>query len=408
MGGTALPMTLSALEDILMPDFNSLLILRLTKEDGFARVHTSLDRLVAMHPMLRTIHRPPVFWICANVQYILDESAIPARDYHLCQNLRWAKLDLTVAPFRARIYSVDGEAAFLAMLIVHAVADGPSLQIIHANLSQLLASERSQKAHTTPVAAYDTTNKVARHAILSHVRSLSADSAAFPTHILPVRLPCELANKPSYSTTAQNTSQNISYNLPNQFYSRLESVAAENNLTTNALVLGKLATLIYQESGQPEFAVRQTFLGRSHNQLETVGSFSTQAPIFFSFMDAPDLKATCSHVLQQTQQIMSLEDMIIPSAANDLCTERCNICYENNDMTQVSLAEIGLQTPGTATELPFCICDLFFMITRCSDRVAITAIYRLGIYEETQLREFLSQWISLLHDTDTIRFMLQK
>merc|ERR1719424_1684602 len=92
--------------------------------------------------MLRTIMKPPLFYIKEEAEFELDQVDLPALDVSLCSGLTACTIDLSKSVFRARIYTFEGRAAFLALSIHHVVLDGPSQQIVFSTLSQILVEER--------------------------------------------------------------------------------------------------------------------------------------------------------------------------------------------------------------------------------------------------------------------------
>ena len=63
------------------------------------------------------------------------QAELPSRDRTLCAALLRLEVDLSVAPFRARLYRVGGAPAFLALSTHHVVMDGLSQQVAFRHLA---------------------------------------------------------------------------------------------------------------------------------------------------------------------------------------------------------------------------------------------------------------------------------
>jgi 3-oxoacyl-(acyl-carrier-protein) synthase/NAD(P)-dependent dehydrogenase (short-subunit alcohol dehydrogenase family) len=123
-------MTTMMLEDYHCGAFHMLQTYGLEPDDDVQMVARALDRLAALHPMLRSVHVPPAFWIRERASYELDETVVPHYDGSCADALTKLPIDLSKAVFRARLYRVHGQgAAFLGLSVHHLVLDGPSQQV---------------------------------------------------------------------------------------------------------------------------------------------------------------------------------------------------------------------------------------------------------------------------------------
>jgi hypothetical protein len=77
---TGHPMTPNMLADYRLGAFHMLQFYNLEPGDDLKMVSNALDRLVELHPMLRSVHTPPVFWIRQSVSYTLDEAELLNHD----------------------------------------------------------------------------------------------------------------------------------------------------------------------------------------------------------------------------------------------------------------------------------------------------------------------------------------
>jgi hypothetical protein len=92
---------------------------QLEPNDDIKLINRALERVVSLHPMLRSIMKPPLFYIKEKADFELDHVDLPSFDISLCSGLTACTIDLSKSVFRARIYTVDGCAAFLALSIHH-------------------------------------------------------------------------------------------------------------------------------------------------------------------------------------------------------------------------------------------------------------------------------------------------
>ena len=305
-------MTLPMLADFAIGAYHLLHTHALEPSDDAARVRRAIDRLVALHPMLRSTHTPPVFRIRPEASYALDEAELPSRDPAPCSELLQQPLDLSVAVFRARLYRVGGEPAYLALSIHHIAQDGPSQQIAYAHLAAILAAERTgdEAAVASVVSGLTGSDeaRIAHDAAVHHVRSLGTPPLDVPATLRDLRLPFER------DVRGESATGYFQRSLDEATMANLRRVAASNGLTLNAIVLGTLASLLHRLCGRQAFAIAQTYLGRRIEQLRDVGSFSSSAPMVFSFEGAPPLRSTCRHVLEETQRMMARD--VIPPGPN--------------------------------------------------------------------------------------------
>ena len=114
-----LPMSIPMQRDCKFGAFHMLQTYQLEPNDDIKLVNRALERLVWLHPMLRTIMKPPLFYIKEEAEFELDQVDLPALDVSLCSGLTACTIDLSKSVFRARIYTFEGRAAFLALSIHH-------------------------------------------------------------------------------------------------------------------------------------------------------------------------------------------------------------------------------------------------------------------------------------------------
>jgi hypothetical protein len=275
---------------------------------------------------------------------------------------------------------VGKQAAFLGLSIHHIVLDGPSQQIVYRDLSRLLAAERTGKrAEHVEIEGCDE-EQLMRDAVEHHVGALGAQPQDVPAHLLRLRLPFELPSGGGLSMVE------IRRPLCESVVSGLRRLAAKHKLTLNAIFLGALAALLHEMSGQTEFAIMQTYLGRTLGQLGTVGSYSTLSPMAFSFKDKPHLLAVCKSVLVETQRMLLIE----PLLQSGQCT---TVGWELNDVRPVP-RPVLLDIEGRAAS-NFKTCDLFFMVNEYSDGLDAVLLFDSSVYERGSAEEMVSAWMRM-------------
>jgi hypothetical protein len=114
-----LPMSICMQRDCQLGAFHMLQTYQLEPNDDIKLINRALERVVSLHPMLRSIMKPPLFYIKEKADFELDHVDLPSFDISLCSGLTACTIDLSKSVFRARIYTVDGCAAFLALSIHH-------------------------------------------------------------------------------------------------------------------------------------------------------------------------------------------------------------------------------------------------------------------------------------------------
>jgi 3-oxoacyl-(acyl-carrier-protein) synthase/acyl carrier protein len=376
-GQQALPMSETMLRDHKLGAFHISQTYDLEADDDMQLVARALDQLVSIHPMLRTVHTPPVFSICERAEYVLDEEELPRRDKALCHMLVKEPIDLTVGVFRARLNRVGGCSAFLTLSFHHLVMDGPSQQVVYGHLSRILAANRVGKA--CAISAHAAT-RIARSTIRRHIRTLNAVETELPQGVCHVALPFEVDGR------FDDACIQSSWNIPLERMLDVETEAQRQGLTLNALLLGSLAWRMHECSGQQQFAIGQTYLARGMHELQTVGSFSTCTPLLFDFTTSVSLRATCEHVLRETQRVMS-QDTIIQG------TQDIMVLWELND-----LRPIPRPTSQTRrVHIPLKIVDLFVVVNQYIDGFEAVVTYQAGRFDDDALEDFVSAWWDGLH-----------
>jgi hypothetical protein len=145
-------------------------------------------------------------------------------------------------------------------------------QIVYTQLSQLLSAERcGEPLALRPLDAAEVMlDAIARHVETLHAKWLEAGLEAAPTRGLRLELSCKRR------TVGPLAMETVYRRIANDCIVQAKNMATSNGLTLNALLLGSLASLLHAHSRQICFSIAQTYLGRRHDQLAAVGSFSTQ------------------------------------------------------------------------------------------------------------------------------------
>jgi len=355
-------------------------VYRLEQEDDILLLRKSLDQLTKIHPMLRSKHSSLLeFSICECADYHLDEATLPAADETLCAGLLELRIDISVAPFRARMYRVDGQAAFLALSIHHIVMDGPSQQVIYGHLMSILAAGREGGIASLPL---HSASKIGRIAIAHHINALTAP-AELVDHV-QLRLPFERVDQPlSALDFVPRVGAMSTWHISEQTISAAQQSARRMGITLNAFLFGTLAWRIFECSGQHHFAVGQTFLGRRLDELQAVGSFSTILPFVFDFAGDPSLRDTCQQVHCDTQRVMSNEFLVqrepIPT-----------VCYELNDLRPLPWPAEERQAESSTH-----LADLFFLVNQYAQGFAVVASYDAGKYDADCVESLVLDWVKM-------------
>jgi hypothetical protein len=378
-----LPMSTPMLHNCACGSFHMLQTYKLEPDDDNDLIRLSLERLVAYHPMLRSVMTPPVFRIKQRVEFELDHGDLPRYDDSLCSGLLKCAIDLSRSVFRARIYNVDSQPAFLALSIHHVVLDGRSQQIVYATLSQILTDARLGLETEQPVYEAYSASKLAEDATESHLRVLEAGPQELQAQPLPLLLPSARASTEcmlpeGVGIVGMRGAQRI---LSPSTVEMLTLTATSCGVTLNSILLGTLATYLRGCCSQNRFAIKQTYLGRRPDQLNAVGSYSQGVDMEFAFDDESSLLATCHHVFAETMKNMAL--MNKAEAATNLYT---NVCYELNDMRPIPLS-------SSVPDMEVVLCDLFFVVDEYVDGCAAIVMYDVNKFEHADAELFLDGWL---------------
>ena len=348
---------------------------RLNREDDMQLLRESLDQLSNIHPMLRSTHSSLLeFAICERAEYQLDEATLPAADETLCAGLLELPIDISVAPFRARMYRVAGQPAFLALSIHHIVLDGPSQQVVYVQLTSILAARRGGTVASVPL---HSASKIGRNAIAHHINALTAPAEPdLLAHVREPRLPFERVHSPSVGALS-------TWHISEQTIFAAQQSAQSMGITLNAFLFGTLAWRLFECSGQHHFAVGQTYLGRRLDELHVVGSFSTGVPLVFDFSGKPSLRDTCEHVLRETQRAMGNE-FLVQRQLN------LTVCYELNDVRP-----IPRPAEQRREKTSVLLVGLFFLVNQHSNGFSAMVLYDVGKYDAEGVERLVEDWIHM-------------
>jgi hypothetical protein len=170
--------------------------------------------------------------------------------------------------------------------------------------------------------------------------------------------------------------------LSNETVAKLRRIASSSALTLNALLLGTLASFVHELCSQQRFSIAQSYLGRQMDQLRTLGSFSGSAPMVFSFEGAPSLRATCRHVLEETQRMMATKFLGAATGAT--------VHYELNDLRPMRIPSAGDTVQSHA------IPGLMILVVEYADGFLLLVFYNVGKYHEAGVQTFLAEWMHTL------------
>ena len=348
-------------------------VYRLKGDEDLQQLRSELDKLTDIHPTLRCTYSSRLqFSICERADYELDEVTLLAADETVCAGLVELPIDLSVAPFRARMYCVGGRAVFLALSFEHIVLDGPSQQVVYGHLTGILAERRADSTIRIPL---HSESKIGGNAIAHHVRALRATTEL---ELMPsghrLWLPFEV-HLPSFYFSR-------SWHVSKETVSAAEQAAQKMGVTLNAFVFGTLAQLLSKCSGQYLFAVGQTYQGRHFEDLQVVGSFSTIVPLHFDFSDDPSLLDICRHVLSETQHNLGKEHICEgeqPPA----------VAYEFTD-----LRPMRRPAEHRSEVSPFPV-GLFFFVCQFADGFSAMVMYDAGKYDDVAIESFVEMWVDI-------------
>jgi hypothetical protein len=412
----ALPMSGAALRDSAMTAYRMVQIHALELTDGVELVYKSLDALALTHPMLRSTHVPPLFWIRSQTGVELDgvrpevapaargrtidsvtralkrmvaavadekssDSTKPTIDEKLMVEMgdalfHCSPLDCSAAVSRARVFCAGQQALYLMLCVHHLTLDGPSSNLVYAHLQQILSAQRGG-GESTPRGHEAST--IARQAIARYAQAMAAPlEVVCASDVLELHLPFE---RSGCSTMGH---VNRSWHVSEETMATAQDSATRMGVTLSSFLLGTLAWCLWRYSAQPRFAVNQTYLGRQLQELDAVGSFSVGIPMVFDFSDAPHLDAICRHAQNETLRVLAMQTI-------QHSAQRTQIVYEMNDASsQPRPEEESKGRPaGGLREMSVV---LFFLVNKYSDGYNTNLLFDSRL-DEQAAEALMLQWM---------------
>lgn len=240
--------------------------------------------------------------------------------------------------------------------------------------------------------------KLAEDAISSHLQNLEAGSDAsvqrqfqFSAKSLHWKVPLQLL-LPCPGASPLVGMRTIRVDFSPLLTEKLEQIAAHMGVTLNSVLLGTLATHLRRRSHCDQFAINLTYVGRRPDQLCMVGSYSGGVAMEFRFDDvSSSLLTTCRHVFTETMKNLEAPDKAVVNARLF-----SNVGYELNDLRPLRRPSSSLPPP----DLPYVLCDLFFMVNEYVDGSNAMVIYDMGKIEHTYAESQLLEWLLLLEELE--------
>ena len=266
------------------------------------------------------------------------------------------------------------------------VLDGPSQQIVYSALSQILADER--RGLVTDLVSEDE-SKLATDALMSHLLVLAAGSnqLGLPPHRLLLPGACTTAE----GTPVECGMRGLRSTVSPCTMRTLDRIAARRNVTLNSILLGTLATQLRAHSGQDQFAINQTYLGRRPDQMRAVGSYSGFVAMEFTLDDGSSLLSTCQHAFTETMRNMAASDRAVANAAL-----LSNVAYELNDVRPIPRPSLSHFSSK------FVLCDLFFLVNEFVDGFTAEITYDVSKFEDAYAETLLKDWLLVLEQLDDL------
>ena len=161
------------------------------------------------------------------------------------------------------------------------------------------------------------------------------------------------------------------------------AVATDMGITLNSFLLGTLAWVLHDVHEQRRFAISQTYLGRTAEELRAVGSYSVSVPMVFDFSGEPSLQAVCRHVQRETPRILAL-DVIVQT------TQIPTVAYELNDVRPIKRLAETKRRPTSIV-----LSDLFFLVNQHSDGYNVMVLYDEGKCDVAWVDGQVERWMGL-------------
>ena len=247
------------------------------------------------------------------------------------------------------------------------------MNLCAADLTSILkAQRREQQADLPP---YDA-SAIARHAIVRHMHTqgappesaLAIDAREFRLH---------------WPRSEESRTVTSTWNVDDEAVSAAQASATQMGVTLNSFLLATLAWVLHDVSEQPCFAISQTYLGRTMEELRAVGSYSVTVPMVFDFSEPITLDRVCRHAQGEMLRSLAL-DVIVQS------TQLTTVAYELNDVRPIERPVEAKRRPSS-----FALVDLFFLVNQYSDGYGMMVLYDEGKFDAEWVNERVEQWMQL-------------
>ena len=241
-----------------------------------------------------------------------------------------------------------------------------------ADLASVLEAQRRHEPAGLPT--YDA-SAIARHAIVRHMHTRGAP----PEPVLAMDVRQFRLEGPQ----SERGSVTSSWHVAHETMAAAQASATQRGVTLNSFLLGTLAWVLHDALEQRCFAISQTYLGRTMDELRAVGSYSVSVPMVFDFAEEPSLDAVCRHVQGETQRVLAL-DVIVQS------TQMLTVAYELNDVRPIERPE-----EVKCQQLSFTLVDVFFLVNQYSDGYTAMVLYDEGKCDAAWVDGRVERWMGL-------------
>lgn len=251
-----------------------------------------------------------------------------------------------------------------------------------ADLVSILEAQRRQKPANMPTYNEST---FAHHAIMRHMQTRGT-----PPEPMLATGACQLRLQLLEALESESCYMSSIWHIAHEAMAMTQASATQMGITLNSLLLGTLAWVLHDVSEQQCFAISQTYLGRTVEELRAVGSYSVSVPMVFDFSAEPSLQAVCGRVQRQTQQVLA-RDVIVQS------TQRTTVAYELNDVRPIKRPVEAKHQLSAFVGHTFNFVDLFFYVNQHSDGYVVSVLYDKGTFDAAWVDECVENWMGWWH-----------
>ena len=402
--------------------YNIITVMRLRGPLDITLLGKALSGLISRHEGLRTsfteqdgaprllIDPPPGrLWLEQ-----LDVSAVPEpirseRALQLMTDCCQQRIELRMAPLlRVFVVRLDAQEHLIGYVLHHIIADGWSMPILAAELSELYRAAAEGRVAHLPAQTIQPSDvyrwqreRLSKEAVQQRLNQWRDQLVGLP----PLRLPLDRPRPAAPSGAGRNAT----LELPAELIVRTDALARATGHTPFAILLAAFAVLLQQRSGQHDLAIGTVFSGRVRTAMEQlIGYFANTGVLRVrtaAEQPVSQLIEHCHEILQDAQRI---QDIPFPDVVNAVAPARTpganplfQVCFTlaRGRVTVAPLSIDGVEVETIPVDVRGSRFDLTFQVTERPDgSYALMLEYASELFDESSMLRLAADYRSVLRE----------